>query len=410
MGRIEKKRIFSEDIIKRVKDIAKNISKHGDAALAEYTLKFDGVNITESDIEVKKEEWKETAGKIHPEIKDVIDRAAGNIKKYAESQNIYKNREYTNGGMRITDKYIPIEKVGVYVPGGNYSYPSTVMMCVIPARVAGVKEIVMVTPPGNLTPAVMYAARISGVDRVFRLGGAQAVLALGYGWARSVPSVDMIVGPGNVYVQCAKMLVSDVVGIDMISGPSEVCIIADGKQDPGLIAVDMMAQFEHAADAKAVLISDSKKLIEEVQEEIAGLKILGKARFEGVIEYAPVDGLDAAVDKANEIAPEHLQIMCSRENIRKIESGIKNAGAVFIGRNTPVAIGDYWAGPSHALPTGGTARFSEGLNVGTFMKKVSFINCSEESVREAAGQIEKLAQEEGMNYHAESVRKRLDNS
>ncbi len=307
----------------------------------------------------------------------------------------------TNNGIKITDKYIPIESVGIYVPGGKYPYPSTVLMSAIPAKVAGVKNIYMVTPSTNLTASVFAAAAISGVDRIFKIGGPQAIAALAFG-TETVPKVDKIVGPGNSYVQQAKFLLSAQVGIDMIAGPSEVVIIADGAQNPDWIATDLMAQLEHSDDSKATLITDDEKLIEKVQRHIKANKPM----------YVPtmikVEDMAEAVKKSNEIAPEHLQLMLENKVINQIKNSIKNAGAVFVGKWTPVSIGDYWAGPSHVLPTGGAARFQEGLNVRNFVRKVSFIECSAEGIKKSANSISKFAETEGMEYHGQSILKRIE--
>jgi histidinol dehydrogenase len=396
-------------VSKDVRDILENVRENGDEAVLFYiNEKFDfkgrpeKEHIKPEEIEVYKHEWDQVIAELDDDIKKVIDGAAANIRYYHENQKIEREYEIRRGDTLIKDRLISIEKAGIYVPGGNYPYPSTVLMCAIPAKVAGVKELVMVTPPKNMSPAVLYAARVAGVDRVFRVGGAQSVAALAYG-TEMIPKVDIIVGPGNIYVQCAKMLVSDVVGIDMLSGPSEVVIIADKHQDPELVAVDLMSQAEHASDAEAVLITDSEKLIEKVK----GVKEGFSGKFEGTIKYELVDSIDMAAEKSNRIAPEHLELMCSEENIAKIEGKISNAGAVFVGSDTPVASGDYWAGPSHALPTSRAARYSEGLSVRTFLKKVSFIRCGKDAVKNEYGAIAKFAKEEGMEYHARSIELRI---
>lgn len=401
-----------ENIEEPVKDIIQNVRSKGDEAVIEYTKEIDykdepGIKFGFEDMEVNGDEWKEKAESLDPEMRGILEKAAVNIRTYAEKQNIYRDSEVDNDGIKIKDRFIPIEKAGIYVPGGNYPYPSVVLMCAIPARVAGVKEIIMVTPPKKLNPAVYAAAEIAGVDRIFRIGGAQAIAALAYG-TETVPKVDKIVGPGNYYVQCAKWRVSKDVGIDMLSGPSEVVIIADEHQNSECVALCLLSQYEHADDAKAILITDSKKLEKEVNEKIKEKLAEYKPPFNGEIIYKPVENLDMAVERANQIAPEHLQLMCSDENIKKIEENIRNAGAVFIGRNTAVAVGDYWAGPSHAIPTGGAARFQEGLNVRSFLKMVSFIKCEKEIIKRIADPIAKFAEEEGLKYHAESVKKIAD--
>jgi histidinol dehydrogenase len=387
-------------IKKDVEKIIKAVEKDGDKALINFTGKFDGLNISLNELEVDRTEWEEKAGNVDDNLLNILREASQNIEKYSERQNIYKDFEFENNGIHIKDKFIPVESVGIYVPGGEYSYPSTVLMCAIPAKAAGVKNVYMVTPPKNLTPVVLAAAKIAGVDRIFRVGGAHSIAALAFG-TETIPKVDKIVGPGNIYVQFAKMNLSDVVGIDMIAGPSEVVIIADEFQRADWIAFDLMAQAEHASDATGILFTYSDKLFDEV-------KSLIPEQLSGRIKLIKVENVTEAVSESNNLAPEHLQVMCSDENINKIEGKIRNAGAVFLGSKTPVAFGDYWAGPSHTLPTGRSARFQEGLNVRSFLKKVSFIRCDDEHVRVSADSVEKFASEEGMKYHAESIKKRTE--
>ncbi|MFH1415089.1 MAG: histidinol dehydrogenase [Elusimicrobiota bacterium] len=381
-------------------ELIEGVREKKDAALLEFSDRFDGIKLSRDEIEVSREEWQEKAAGITEELRKVLSGSALNIKNYSEKQNIFNDYEIDNNGINIRDKFIPVESVGIYVPGGKYAYPSTVLMCAIPARVAGVEKIYMLTPPGNITPCVLAAAQIAGVDRIFRIGGAQAIAALAYG-TETIPRVDKIVGPGNKYVQWAKLHLSGIVGIDMIAGPSEVVIIADKEQDPAWVATDLIAQAEHAEDAVGILITDSQQLLEEVKKLIpAGLY--------NRITFKKVEDLDEAVVESNRFAPEHLEVMCSEENIGNIEGKIRNAGAVFLGKNTPVAIGDYFAGPSHTLPTGRSARYEEGLNVKSFMKKVSFIRCAGSNLKEILQNVESFANEEGMKYHAESVRKRYE--
>ena len=404
MGGIKKG--YDAKTVYTVRNIIDNVRAEGDDALIKWTFAYDNVTLHLDELEVYQHEWDKAITDLDEETKEVIDRAAGNIRYYHENQKIEKEYEIKRGDTIIHDKLIPIEKAGIYVPGGNYPYPSTVLMCAIPAKVAGVTELIMVTPPKNIRPSVLYAARIAGVDRIFRVGGAQAIAAMAYDGEDkniTVPTVDIIVGPGNNYVQCAKMQVSDVVGIDMISGPSEVVIIADGEQDPELVATDLMSQAEHASDALSVLITDSEELAEDVEELAEDFS----GKFEGVIDYRIAENLAMAAEISNRIAPEHLQLMLSENNLDKVIGKIKNAGAVFLGSDTPVPAGDYWAGPSHALPTGGAARYSEGLSVRTFLKKVSFIRCGRDSVKNEYPYIEKFAKEEGMEYHARSAELRI---
>ncbi len=381
-----------------VDKIIQKVKESGDAALIELTEKYDGVEI--KNLEVSAGEIRKALRRADTKIISNLRKAAKNIKAYAGNFMPQINAKYQNPGVTIDDRLIPVESVGVYVPGGKYSYPSTVLMTAIPARVAGVKKIYMVTPPGKLSDAVLAAASIAGVDKVFRIGGAQAVAALAYG-TKAVPKADMVVGPGNSYVQAAKRKLSNSghIGIDMLAGPSEVVIIADKTQSPVIVGIDLMAQAEHAEDAKATLLTDSRELLEETKKTI-------EKKYRPRIELIYTEKLNDAVKISNNLAPEHLQVICCKENQDKILGKIRNAGAVFVGKYTPVAIGDYWAGPSHTLPTGMTAKFSEGLNVRNFLKKVSFIKCTKEGLAGISGSIEALANEEGMKYHAQSVSKR----
>lgn len=392
--------IFENDELKEgIRKIVMDVESRGFAALAELSSKYDHFNLTQDNISVGIDEWKEESGKIDDKLMDCIEKAFDNIRQYALKQNIYRDYELNIGGFFIRDRFIPVEKAGIYVPGGEYPYPSTVLMCAVPAKVAGVKEIFMVTPPGNITPAVLAAAEIAGVDSIYRVGGAQAVAALAMGCEPYIPKVDMIVGPGNKYVQAAKSLLSDRVGIDMIAGPSEVCIIADDKQNPDWIASDINAQAEHAADTIVRVICSSEEMNKKIKDRLS-------ERAYGDILFSTYSDLDNAAEQANYYAPEHLQLMLTEKNVSIIENSILNAGAVFIGSNTPVAFGDYIAGPSHTLPTGRNARFQEGLNVRTFLKKVSFIRCDDEKLEENIKIVERLAEEEGMKFHAESVSRR----
>ncbi|MFC2048652.1 histidinol dehydrogenase [Elusimicrobiota bacterium] len=396
--------------------IAHEVNENGDSALIKYTSKYDAIELNLESLEVSKEEWNREAAKVDSELWNILQKAADNIENYAREQknNLSIESEINNNGIKIKDRLILIEKVGVYVPGGEHPYPSTVLMCAIPAKAAGVNDVVMVTPPGNLKPSVLAAAKIAKVDRIFRVGGAHAIAALACG-TESIPRVDMVVGPGNKYVQEAKRYffggqLVDVmsnttlnIGIDMVAGPSEVVIIADEAQDPEWIAADLLAQAEHADDAYATLLTTSEKLSKQVSELIPE-ELQKRISIEGDI----YNDLEETVAQSNIIAPEHLQLMLTEENLKKVENKIRNAGAVFVGRLTPVAVGDYWAGPSHTLPTGSSAKYSEGLNVRTFYKNVSFIKCDSEIVARDYADIAKFADTEGMKYHAESIRQRLE--
>ncbi len=378
----------------RIDRIIKRVARHGDRALVKYTLKYDGVRLTEKDIEVKSGAISELASKASENVRSIISQAAENIRQYSLPQSSEKT--YEKDGISITDSFISVNRAGIYVPGGDYPYPSTVLMCAVPARAAGVKEIIMATPPGNLTPAVAAAAQIAGVDRVFRIGGVQAIAAMAFG-TESVPKVDKIAGPGNKYVQQAKLKLSGKVGIDMLAGPSEVVIIASQEQNAQWIASDLMAQAEHGEGTKSILISLSEQLTGDVKKFIP-------EKFSGRITYINASGIKEAVNISNDTAPEHLQIMLEEKLAEEAASMVKNAGAVFVGPYSPACLGDYWAGPSHVLPTGKAARYSEGLSWRSFVKKVSFIKCSREGMKNASEKVAALADEEGMKYHSRSAR------
>ncbi|MGM0441735.1 MAG: histidinol dehydrogenase [Elusimicrobiota bacterium] len=386
-----------ERIKETVKNIINRVEEKGDEALVEFTKEFDSIELTPKEIEIDDYTRKKQAQKTDPRIADSLKKAAQNIRNYARRnfESLPEEQNIKNNGASITDRYIPVKSAGIYVPGGQYSYPSSVLMTAIFAREAGVKEVFMVTPPGKLTPAVIKAAQISKVDRIFQIGGAQAIAALALG-TRSVPPVDIIAGPGNMYVQQAKKELSDRVGIDMLAGPSEVVIIAQGSREYSWIANDLMAQAEHAPDARAILVSPDDSIIKNVKKLIVD-------EFNDRIDFKKTKDIGEAVDISNRIAPEHLQVICSKKEEEAVLGGIYNAGAVFVGKYTPVAVGDYWAGPSHTLPTGRTARYSEGLNVRTFLKKVSFIKSTGGDFEKSGEHIERLASSEGMEYHKNSV-------
>ncbi len=382
----------------RIDKIIKRVAGKGDSALLKYTLKYDGVRLAAGDIEVKNSEIDELASEASENIRSILSEAAENIRKYSEPQSSEKT--YEKDGIQITDRFIPVNRAGIYVPGGEYPYPSTVLMCAVPARAAGVEEIIMATPPSNLTPAVAAAIRIAGVDRVFRVGGAQAIAAMALG-TESVPKADMIAGPGNKFVQQAKLKLSGEVGIDMLAGPSEVVIIASENQNARWIASDLISQAEHGEGTKSILISLSEQLTGEVKKLIP-------EKFSGRISCINVSTIEEAVKISNDTAPEHLQIMLEEKIAGKAASMVKNAGAVFMGPYSPACLGDYWAGPSHVLPTGKAARYSEGLSWRSFVKKVSFIKSSREGMKQAAEKIAALADEEGMKYHSRSARSRTE--
>ncbi len=378
------------------------VKNQGDKALLFYTRKYDGLILKPAELRVKKREIDRAFRKVGLNFVSLIKRAKKNIEKFHldEYREITKkSRQFSNSalqGIRFLELWRPVEKVGVYVPGGKFAYPSSVLMTVVPAKVAGVDRIAMASPPGKLSSEVLAAARICGVEEIYRVGGAQAIAAFAYG-TETIPRVDKIVGPGNVYVTTAKRLLFGDVGIDMLAGPSEILIIADGKADPDYIASDLSAQVEHGGGATARLITTSRRIRNIVQKKI-GIKSKG-------ISLMRVRSMKEAVRFANEFAPEHLEVLT--EKPERILQEIKNAGEIFLGKWSPVAIGDYYAGPSHVLPTGGSARFSSGLSVKDFLKKMVVVACSERSLKSSARDIINFAKAEGLAGHAESIKVRL---
>ena len=393
-----------------VADIIENVRKNGDKAVREYTLRFDG-SIPEK-AEISKEEMKELAKQCEPEFINALNHAAENIKDFHQRQ---KQQSWLNthaDGVIMGQRVRGLTKVGIYVPGGTAAYPSSVLMNAIPAKIAGVGEIIMVTPPakgGKPNPDIMAAALIAGVDRVFLVGGAQAIAALAYG-TESIPKVDKIVGPGNIYVATAKKHLYGTVDIDMIAGPSEILVIADETANPKFLAADLMSQAEHDVLASAILLTTSERIAEEtvaqIYEQIEGLsrkEIIHQSldHFGAVIVC---QSMDEAVEFANDLAPEHLEVCAVNpmEFIGKIE----NSGSVFLGNYSPEPLGDYFAGPNHVLPTSGTARFFSPLSVDSFIKKSSFIYYTENALKLAQNDIIKLAETEGLTAHANSIKVR----
>ncbi len=399
-----------------VSEIINNVRLNGDSALFEYELKFDGVDLNNNNVEVSQDEINFALNHVEPEFLNLLRRAAENIKRFHAKQVRSSFIITEIDGVVTGQRVIPLDKVGIYVPGGTAAYPSTVLMDAIPAKIAGCKNIIMVTPPlkdGKINMNILAAAHVAGVDRIFKIGGAQAVAALAHG-TESVPKVDKIVGPGNVYVAEAKRQVFGLVAIDMIAGPSEILIIADEKNNPAWVAADMLSQAEHDRMASAVLITNSAKLAREVQSEIEEqLKTLerceiARASIDNNGKIILVENLDNAVEIANEIAPEHLEL-CVDSPFDWI-GRIKNAGSVFLGRNCPEAFGDYYAGPNHTLPTSGTAKFSSPLSVDDFVKKSQYTYYSPEAMRDAAGDVAAFAMKEGLTGHAASALIRVQNS
>ncbi|MBS4879143.1 MAG: histidinol dehydrogenase [Firmicutes bacterium] len=395
-----------------VRAIIAQVRAKGDEALKRYTKEFDGVDITS--VEVGQGAIDEGFRMADPMLVDILYRASERVAAFHQHQ--VRNSFLVNeeDGILMGQKIIPLERVGLYVPGGTAAYPSSVIMNCIPAKLAGVKEIVMVTPPGKdgkIPPNILAAARICGVNRVFRVGGAQAIAALAYG-TESVPRVDKIVGPGNQFVAEAKKQVFGKVGIDMVAGPSEILVIADGKCDPRIVAADLLSQAEHDKNASAVLVTDSEALAVAVQaaieEQLPKLRReeIARASIDTNGKIIVADNLDTAVEIANEIAPEHLEV-CVDQPFDYLDK-IKNAGSIFLGRNCPEALGDYFAGPNHTLPTSGTARFSSPLSVDDFVKKTQYTYYTRPALEKAQPTVSIFAKQEGLTAHARSIDIRFD--
>ena len=395
-----------------VREIIAQVRAKGDEALKRYTKEFDGVDLTS--VEVGQGAIDEGFRMADPMLVDILYRASERVAAFHQHQ--VRNSFLVNeeDGILMGQKIIPLERVGLYVPGGTAAYPSSVIMNCIPAKLAGVKEIVMVTPPGKdgkIPPNILAAARICGVNRVFRVGGAQAIAALAYG-TESVPRVDKIVGPGNQFVAEAKKQVFGKVGIDMVAGPSEILVIADGKCDPRIVAADLLSQAEHDKNASAVLVTDSEALAVAVQaaieEQLPKLRReeIARASIDTNGKIIVADNLDTAVEIANEIAPEHLEV-CVDQPFDYLDK-IKNAGSIFLGRNCPEALGDYFAGPNHTLPTSGTARFSSPLSVDDFVKKTQYTYYTRPALEKAQPTVSIFAKQEGLTAHARSIDIRFD--
>lgn len=390
-----------------VSEIIENVKANGDKALFEYNKKFDRAEL--STLLVTEEEIDEAFKSVSPKFIEILRKAAANIRKFHEKQ--VRNSYIINDedGVVIGQKIIPVDRAGLYVPGGTAAYPSTVLMDSIPAKIAGCKEIVIVTPPnkdGKINPVILTAAKIAGVDKIFKVGGAQAVASLAYG-TETVPKVDKIVGPGNAFVAEAKKQVFGVVSIDMIAGPSEILIVADGKNNPKHLAADLLSQAEHDKMASAVLVTDSEELANKVSEELEKqIPLLERAEIarasidvNGKIIIA--DSLEKVIEIANEIAPEHLELCV--ENPFDYLDKIRHAGSVFMGRNCPEALGDYFAGPNHTLPTGSTAKFSSPLSVDDFIKKTQYIYYTKDALKRVADDVAYFAKQEGLTAHARSA-------
>ena len=394
-----------------VKGILADVRARGDEALKEYGKKFDGAEL--DSLEVTEEEFAAAEGALSEDYKRVVRASAENIAAF-HSRQVREGFEVRKDGVLLGQKYTPLSVAGVYVPGGTASYPSTVLMDIIPAKIAGVGQVIMVTPvkaDGKVKPEILYAAKVAGADRVFKTGGAQAIAALAYG-TQTVPRADVIVGPGNIYVALAKKLVYGTVNIDMIAGPSEILVIADGKSDPVFVAADLLSQAEHDKLASAVLVTDSEQLAvavqAEVERQLCGMEReeIARASIENNGKIIVCESIEKAVEISNEIAPEHLEV-CVDDPVSLLPE-IKNAGSIFLGRYTPEALGDYYAGPNHTLPTGGSARFSSPLSVDNFVKRSSYICYTRSGLESAAEDVIKFAESEGLCGHANSVKVRLN--
>ncbi|MCI8787673.1 MAG: histidinol dehydrogenase [Lachnospiraceae bacterium] len=396
-----------------VNDILADVRERGDQALFEYTLKFDRFALNEDNIRVTRAEIEEAYGLLDDGLLDIIRRSADNIRAFHKKQLRSSWFDAKEDGTILGMKMTPIGRAGVYVPGGKAAYPSSVLMNVIPAKVAGVGEIIMTTPPGpdgKVHPGTLAAADIAGVDAIYKAGGAQAVGAMAFG-TRSVPKVDKLTGPGNIFVALAKKAVYGYVGIDSIAGPSEILVLADGTANPKYVAADLLSQAEHDELASAILITTSQELARQVSEqadaftrELSRKDIIQKSLDNyGYILLA--DSMEEAVDAANEIASEHLEILTA--NPFEVMTKIRNAGAIFLGEYSSEPLGDYFAGPNHILPTNGTAKFFSPLNVDDFMKKTSIISYSREALGKVHRDIETFAESEGLTAHANSIRVRF---
>lgn len=421
----ETKQNLLDDLLKRspnnyteyadvVQEIVDNVRKNGDAALFEYTKKFDKATITPSNIKVTEEEIEEAYKLVDPHLVDVIRKALVNIRSYHEKQKQYGWFDTTKDGTMLGQKVTPLNSVGVYVPGGKAVYPSSVLMNIVPAKVAGVEKIIMTTPcneEGKVYPTTLVAAKEAGVDAIYKAGGAQAVAALAYG-TESVPKVDKIVGPGNIFVALAKRAVYGYVSIDSIAGPSEILVLADDSANPRFVAADLLSQAEHDELASAILITTSKELAKKVSLEVDNfIKELSRGEIiqKSIDNYGYIlvaQDMNDAIDAANDIASEHLEIVT--ENPFEVMMKIKNAGAIFIGEYSSEPLGDYFAGPNHVLPTNGTAKFFSPLSVDDFIKKSSVIYYSKEALDKIHEDIIDFATSEQLTAHANSIKVRFE--
>ena len=411
-GEVRNEEIFARsvpavNVEEIVAQIIENVKTNGDAALFDYCRKFDQAEL--SALQVSEAEMQEAVASVEPEFLDILQKAAANIRSFHEKQKRTSFILNEKPGVVMGQKIIPVDRAGLYVPGGTAAYPSTVLMDAIPAKIAGVKEVVITTPPGKdgkINPVILAAASVAGVDKIFKVGGAQAIAALACG-TESIPKVDKIVGPGNAFVAEAKKQVFGKVSIDMIAGPSEILIVADGKTNPAFAAADLLSQAEHDKMASAVLVTDSMALALQVQAEIEKQlpklirEEIARASVENNGKIIVTDSIRGAIAIANEIAPEHLEL-CVDNPFDYLDS-IRHAGSVFLGRNCPEALGDYFAGPNHTLPTSGTARFSSPLSVDDFIKKMQYTYFTEDALADVAQDVAYFAKKEGLTGHARSA-------
>lgn len=416
-GQVPNSEIFARDNIASnvegaVTEILAQVAARGDEALREYTLRFDKADLT--DLEVTEAEIDEAFAAVEPEFVEILRQAAANIRAFHEKQRRNSFVVADQPGVVLGQKIVPIQKVGLYVPGGTAAYPSTVLMDSIPAKIAGCPQLVMVTPPGadgKVNPVILAAAKIAGVDRIFKVGGAQAVAGLAFG-TETLPKVDKIVGPGNAYVAEAKKQVFGRVAIDMIAGPSEILVVADGTCNAKVVAADMLSQAEHDKMASAVLVTDSGELAKAVQAELERQipllprSEIARASIDHNGKIIVAETLDAAIDIANEIAPEHLEL-CVDAPFDYLDR-VRCAGSIFLGKNCPEALGDYFAGPNHTLPTSGTAKFSSALSVDDFVVKSQFTYYTADALAKIGEQVAYFARKEGLDAHANSVTVRLE--
>jgi len=401
------------DVARIVADILADVKQRGDAAVIEYTNKFDRMSITDAtQLELGKPELQQALEAIDADQRTALETAASRIRQYAERQKMESWSYTEEDGTVLGQSVTAMDRVGLYVPGGKAAYPSSVLMNAVPAKVAGVPELIMVvpTPDGEVNQLVLAAAAVAGVDRVFTIGGAQAVAALAYG-TETIPKVDKITGPGNSFVATAKRMVFGIVGIDMIAGPSEILVVCDGKTDPDWIAMDLFSQAEHDEEAQSILVCPDRDFIEQVKQSIERLleemprKNIIRTSLEDRAAIIAVDTMEQAIEVANLIAPEHLEL--SMDDAQEWAKKIRHAGAIFMGRFTAEALGDYCAGPNHVLPTSGTARFSSPLGVYDFQKRSSLIGCSHDGASELGKTASALAHGEGLTAHARSAEYRI---